>query len=76
MTYQLTGNYLLFEIKRTDIIDISPDDEITVEGFEGIKYIWTNQDGEFLESNPDDDIYLQVERVGNNKFKATGILLK
>lgn len=76
MTYQLNGSDLLFAINRTDIVDISPDDVISVEGFPGINYVWTNQDSDFVENNPDDDIYLQVERVGNNDFKAKGILLQ
>ena len=76
MTYQLNGSNLLFVINRTEIIDISPDDEITVEGFPGVTYTWTNQDSDFMESNPDDDMYLQVERIGKNKFKAIGIALK
>jgi len=76
MTYQLNGNNLLFAISRTEIVDISTDDLITVDGYPGVSYAWTNQDMEFLENNPDDDIYLQVERVGDNQYRATGILLK
>jgi len=76
MTYRLTGNNLLFAIDRTRIVDISPDDVITVEGFPGVDYTWTNQDREFMENNPDDDIYLQAERIGDNRYKAMGILLK
>jgi hypothetical protein len=76
MTYQLTGNNLLFAIDRTQIVDISPDDVIQVDGFPGVAYVWTNHDAEFMENNPDDDIYLQVERVGNNRYNATGILLR
>lgn len=76
MTYQLNGSDLLFAINRTDIVDITPDDVISVEGFPGIHYVWTNQDSDFVENNPDDDIFLQVERVGNNDFKAKGILLQ
>ena len=76
MTYQLNGNNLLFAINRTDIVDISPDDEISVDGFPGLSYVWTNHDSDFMENNPDDDLYLQAERIGSNKFKATGILLK
>ena len=76
MTYKLNGNNLLFAINRTEIVDISTGDAITVEGFPGVQYVWTNHDSEFLENNPDDDIYLQVERTGANKYNATGILLK
>ncbi|HEY9489278.1 MAG TPA: hypothetical protein VIQ51_13130 [Chryseosolibacter sp.] len=76
MTYQLNGNNLLFALNRTEIIDISTDDVISVDGFPDISYVWTNHDAEFMENNPDDEIYLQVERTGDNQYKATGILLK
>lgn len=76
MTYELNGNNLLFALDRTEIVDISTGDVITVKGYPGVNYEWTNHDLEFLENNPDDDIYLKVERTGSNQFKATGILLK
>jgi hypothetical protein len=76
MTYQLNGNRMLFAIKRTEILDISVNDVIAVEGFPGVKYVWTKHDEEFVENNPDDDIFLQIERVADSKYKATGILLK
>ena len=76
MTYQLNGNSMLFAIKRTEILDISVNDVITVEGFDDVHYVWTEQDSEFVENNPDDDIFLQIERSGQNQYKATGILLK
>lgn len=75
MTYQLNGNNLLFAINRTDILDISANDVITLDGFPGVTYAWTEQDGDFVENNPDDEIFLQIERSGN-KYKATGIILK
>jgi len=76
MTYQLNGNDLLFAINRTDIVDISTGDIISVDGFPGVSYEWTNHDSEFVENNPDDEIYLRVERSDSNAFKARGILLK
>lgn len=76
MTYELTGNNILFVLNRTEIIDIMPDDTITLHDFPGATYQWTSQDADFLENNPDDDIYLQVERVGDNHYRATGIQLK
>ena len=75
MTYQLNGNSLLFAINRTEILDISVDDVITLDGFPGADYVWTEQDSDFVENNPDDEIFLQMERKGN-KYKATGIILK
>jgi hypothetical protein len=76
MTYQLNGNSFLFALNRTEIVDISPDDIISLEGFPGAEYTWTNHDSEFLENNPDDDIFLQVEKAGSQNYQATGILLK
>ena len=76
MTYQLTGNSILFAINRADIVDITSGDIITVDGLAGVEYVWTNHDSDFLENNPDDDIYLEVERIGTNKHRATGISLK
>jgi hypothetical protein len=76
MTYSLNGNSLLFAIDRTEIIDISAGDTISVDGFPGVKHVWTEQDGDFVENNPDDEIFLQVQRLGEKDFKAGGILLK
>jgi len=76
MTYELDGNNLLFALDRTQFVDISAGDIITVTGFPGVSYEWTSQDLEFLENNPDDDIFLQVERRENGEFKAKGIVLK
>ena len=75
MTYQLNGNSLLFAINRTEILDISVDDVIALDGFPGVNYVWTEQDSDFVENNPDDEIFLQIERSGN-KYKASGIILK
>jgi hypothetical protein len=76
MTYRLNGNTLLFAINRADILDISVNDIISVEGFPGVNYVWTEHDSEFVENNPDDDIFLQVEREDGNRFKGSGIVLK
>jgi hypothetical protein len=76
MTYKLNGKSILFEINRADIIDISVGDVIAIEGFPGVEYVWTEQDGEFVENNPDDDIFLKIDRVDGKAFKGTGILLK
>lgn len=76
MTYKLNGKSILFEINRADIIDISVGDVIAIEGFPGVDYVWTDQDGEFVENNPDDDIFLKIDRVDGKTFKGTGILLK
>lgn len=76
MTYRLSGSSFLFAINRTEILDISVNDMIAVEGFPGVNYAWTEHDREFVENNPDDDIFLQVERVDGNKFRGKGIVLR
>ena len=76
MTYRLNGNSFLFAINRSEILDISVNDVIAVEGFPGVRYVWTTHDREFVENNPDDDIFLQVERTEGNKFNGRGIVLK
>ncbi len=76
MTYELNGNNLLFPINRTDILDISIDDVISVKGFPGLRYVWTEHDSEFVENNPDDEIFLEIERVDGNGFNGIGIVLK
>lgn len=76
MTYQIEGNTMLFAIDRTQIMDIAVNDTLQVKGFPGASHQWTDHDREFVENNPDDEIFLQVERIGENKYKATGILLQ
>lgn len=76
MTYQLNGNNILFAISRAEILDIAVNDVITVQGFPGVKHVWTEHDREFVENNPDDEIFLQIERTGDNHFRANGIALK
>ena len=76
MTYTLDGTQLIFALDRAQILDISANDTIEIEGFEGVSYTWTNHDSEFLENNPDADVYLEVERGSENRYMAKGILLK
>lgn len=76
MTYELDGRNLLFPISRADILDISTNDVIQVKGFPGLQYVWTDHDGEFVENNPDDEIFLQIERLDDARFRGTGIVLK
>ena len=75
MTYTLDGKKFLFAITRAEILDISIGDVITVEGFAGVAYKWTDHDSNFLENNPDADIFLQFER-SKDGFRATGVLVK
>lgn len=76
MTYTVDSSKLMFALNRTEILDISVNDTITVDGFEGLSYKWTDHDSDFLENNPDAEIYLQAERSSENHYKATGIMLK
>lgn len=76
MTYTLDGSNLLFAIDRTQILDISVRDVITIDGLDGVAYEWTDHDRDFLENNPDADLFLEVERYNTNHFRATGIILK
>ena len=76
MNYKLDGSKLLLAIPRADILDISVKDVITIDGFDGAKYVWTDHDRDFLENNPDADIFLEIERTNEHAYKATGILLK
>lgn len=75
MTYQIEGNSMLFAINRSQIIDISVNDTLQVIGFPGASHVWTEHDSQFVENNPDDEIFLQIERVAENKYVAKGILL-
>lgn len=75
MNYQITGQKLLIPIDRAGIADISVNDTLTIDGFPGVKHVWTNQDAQFFESNPDDDIFLEVEKDGD-RFKACGVVLR
>ena len=76
MTYELDGSSLLFLIKRADILDISVNDVISVNGFPNLRYKWTKHDSEFVENNPDDDIFLEIQHLDDGQFKCIGIVLK
>ncbi len=75
MTYQIEGNRMLFAITRSQIIDISVDDTLQVKDIPGASHVWTEHDSQFIENNPDDDIFLQIEKVAVNEYKASVISL-
>ena len=75
MTYTLDGSKLIFALNRADIVDISAGDVIKIDGFEGADYKWTDHDSDFLENNPDADIFLELQRKAGT-YQASGILLK
>ena len=76
MTYELNSSHMLLTIDRIEIIDISVNDVLAAKAFPGAQYEWTEQDSDFVENNPDDDIFLEIEKLGEKGFKATGIILK
>ncbi|HYG18271.1 MAG TPA: hypothetical protein VD816_05050 [Ohtaekwangia sp.] len=76
MVYQVEGNIILFAFERAGILDISVGDVIQVKGFPGVHYTWTQHDMQLMESNPDEDIFIEVSRVGENQYKAKGLVLK
>jgi hypothetical protein len=76
MVYQLEGNAFLFEIDRSKIIDISAGDILEIKGMPDLRYTWTLQDSEFVENNPDDDIFISVERTKDQGYRAIGIRLR
>ena len=75
MIYKIEGKTMLFAIDRTQIIDISVGDTLQINGLQGASHVWTEHDSEFMENNPDDDIFLQIERTAENKYKSVGIVL-
>jgi len=75
MTYNIESNTLFFEIERTSIIDISVGDTLQPKGFSKCEYIWSDQDAQFLESNPDARIFLKVKRNDGDSYKGVGIMV-
>ena len=73
MLYQIKSETLLIKIDRAMILDISTGDEISVEGLGGGKYRWKDQDSQFIESNPDAEIFLRIERSGEGVYTPESI---
>ena len=76
MTYKVDGQKIFVGVNRANIIDITANDTLEVKSLPGALYTWTDHDTEFLENNPDDDIFLEVERTGENQYKATRVLFE
>jgi hypothetical protein len=76
MIYKIEGDSMLIAINRTDIQDISVNDTLQIKGIESLDYKWTDHDAEFIENNPDDDIFLKVKRTSNNQYSVIGIQLR
>jgi hypothetical protein len=75
MIYQIEGDKVFYAINRSQIIDISVDDTLQVKDVPGASHKWTEHDSQFMESNPDDDIFLQIERLAEGMYKAKVVSL-
>ena len=76
MTYKVEGQKIFVGVNRASIIDITANDTLEVMSLPGAHYTWTDHDTEFLENNPDDDIFLEVERTADNQYKVTRVLFE
>lgn len=73
MVYEIKTNTTLFEIDRTKIVDISDGDVLQ---FPQGQYTWTKQDSQFVESNPDAKLFLEVQQSPNsNTYKGIGLMV-
>jgi len=75
MKYQINDDVILFEIDRREIADISPGDVLETRNFLGGSYTWTEQDSQFMESNPEANVYLRLERSSGERYTSQGILI-
>lgn len=76
MTYSIEGKSMLFAVDRIKIVDIAVGDILEIKGLPGARHVWTEHDSEFMENNPDADLYLEVERGASNTFKPKGIIVQ
>jgi hypothetical protein len=75
MIYQIEGDKMFFALNRSLLIDISVNDTLQIKGVPGASHVWTEHDSQFIESNPDDDIFLQIEKIGGGNYKARVVSL-
>ena len=73
MKYHLENSGLLVELNRVEIMDISVGDVIVVKGLPDTTYMWTDQDEQFMESNPDARLFLKVEVREDGTYHCTGM---
>jgi hypothetical protein len=73
MKYQIDSEYILIELDRSAIVDISPGDELESSNLEA-RYTWSEQDAQFMESNPDAKIFLKFEKASEG-FKGSGVVV-
>jgi hypothetical protein len=65
MKYQIDSDIILVEVDRSAIVDISPGDQLESENLKS-SYTWTEQDMQFLESNPDARIFLKFAKSADS----------
>jgi hypothetical protein len=75
MKYQVQDNTILFEIDRREIADITAGDILEASSFPGGSYTWTAQDSQFMESNPEANMYLRLEGTSGGGYVGKGILI-
>jgi hypothetical protein len=75
MLYEIQSDTMMFEIDRTAIVDISVGDDLRPKGFSKGLYTWTQQDSQFMESNPDARVFLKVRKTTGNDYKGIGIMV-
>jgi len=73
MVYQLETNIILFEVDRTAIVDIAAGDVIKACCLENAEYTWSEQDSQFLESNPDARLFIKFSKQKDDQFKGLGL---
>jgi hypothetical protein len=74
MVYKIESDIVLVEIDRTAVVDISAGDTLESATLPNAKYKWTEQDSQFLESNPDARIFIKFQNA-NNAFQGMGLIL-
>jgi hypothetical protein len=73
MKYTIESAYILIELDRTSIVDISPGDQLESPNLNA-KYMWSEQDMQFLESNPDARLFVKFEKSGSS-FEGKGLVI-
>ena len=75
MIYEIQNDTMMFEIDRREIVDISVGDFLQPKGFPKGLYTWTDQDSQFIETNPDARLFLKVQKLSDNNYKGIGIMM-
>lgn len=77
MIYKIDGNQVLVQIDRSKIIDINVGDTIQISGLSSARYNWTEHDRQLMETNPDADLILKMERKAQDgSYLATELILQ